>query len=119
MTTGPPGLVATGTTLPGFSAKFSCNTKIREGIHGCVCHEVDTAPMAAVATIRPPSFYVFLTPETQAAVSTVTSLYANRCFVDEFHSDFIVKKKQGQTPPSSAEKWGLTLLFAVECSKRR
>jgi hypothetical protein len=85
ITTGPAGLVTSGTTLPAFGPEFSRDAKVRQGVHGGVGHQVDATAMAAITTVGSASLDELLTSETQAAVPAIACLGANSCFVDEFH----------------------------------
>jgi hypothetical protein len=80
--------------LPDFSAKLACNSKVGQRIHRRVSNEVDSAAMATIATVRPTPFHVFFTPETQAAVATVTGLYADCRFVNKFHSGILMDRHE-------------------------
>jgi hypothetical protein len=87
----PACLVSARTALPGFSPELPRYPEIRQRIHRWLGNQVHTTAVTSIATVRPTPFDELLAPETQAAVTTVTGLYADGCFVDEFHC-FSLKK---------------------------
>jgi hypothetical protein len=70
--------------------------EINQRIDTAVSLEVDTAAITAIAAIRPTQGNVFLTPETDATVATVTGTHVNSSFIDEFHGSRESRKSPAQ-----------------------
>ena len=76
--------------LAALSPELSRNAEVRQGVHGRVRDQEDTATMTTVATVRTASLDVLFPPETETAVATVAGLHTNSCFIDELHGGILV-----------------------------
>ena len=80
------GTVTTGTRLAVLGLVLALEAVVNQRIQGFISHQVYRAAVAAVATIRPALGNVFLTPETQTAMTALARFHDNGGFVYKFHA---------------------------------
>ena len=66
---------------------FGVEAEVQQGVKLLIRNHIHVAAPAAIATARPATRNVLLTPEGQAAVAAITSLYVDFGFVDEHRRD--------------------------------
>jgi hypothetical protein len=68
-------------------AKRAHESKVGQRIDAFGCDHVNAAAETAFTTVRPAKRNEFFAAKTQAAAATVTGLYFDDGFVDEFHEN--------------------------------
>ena len=82
----PASAVAAFAILATLRGKPALVAKIRQCIEAGICHQVYTAAIPTVTTVRPAHGNIFLPAETYTAITAVTGFDINRGFVNEFHT---------------------------------
>src|SRR5690606_10144677 len=80
-----PGTVLTHATLAILRRITGLEAEIHQSIEGAVAEQIDTAPVAAIATVGSAFGNEFFSTEAHAAIAALARFHGNLGFINELH----------------------------------